>query len=189
MNFSKVLLIGLIISVVLCSCCNNGNTANTNSTNYNPLVIASDKETVTYQVDDGKLETDLFKFEIPKDYYVDSTIEKFSMKNTSKGITISIEENTDSDFNPDSFREMLKQQFSAFGIIVTEEDEIDISGVTARKIIIKNLKSISENESMYCYLVPVNTNDSCLIVSASLTKDTPKGVKEAESIISGIIVK
>lgn len=179
-----------MIVVTLCSCGHNEkNKTNTNSTNYNPPVIAGDKESVTYQVNDGKVDTDSFKFEIPKDYSVHSIIDNFSVKNTSKGITISIEENTDSDFNPDSYIEMLKQQFSAFGISVTEEDEIDISGVRARKISIKSLKSISESESMYCYLVPVNTNDSCLIISTSLTKDTPKGVKEAESVISEIIVK
>ena len=187
MNFSKVLLIGLIIAVTLCSCGNNGNTANTNSTNYNPPVISGDKEIVTYQVDNGKVNTDLFKFEIPKGYSVDSTIDNFSVINTSKGITISIEENMDSDFNPDSYTELLKQQFSAFGISVTEEDEIEISGVKARKISIKGLKSISENESMYCYLIPASDNH--LIVSAALKQDTKDNIEEAEKIIEQIVIK
>ena len=188
MNYSKVLLIGLIIAVTLCSCGNNeNNKTNTNSTNYNPPVISGDKETVTYQVDDGKVETDLFMFEIPEDYSVDSTIDNFSVKNTLKGIAISIEENIDSNFNPDSYTEMLKQQFSAFGISVTEEDEIEISGVKVRKISIKGLKSISENESMYCYLIPAK--DEWLIVSVSLVKDTATGLSEAETFIKSITIK
>lgn len=188
MNYSKVLLIGLIIAVTMCSCGNNeNNKTNTNSTNYNPPVISGDKETVTYQVDDGKVETDLFMFGIPEDYSVDSTIDNFSVKNTLKGIVISVEENMDSDFNPDSYTEMLKQQFSAFGISVTEEDEIEISGVKARKITIKGLKSISENESMYCYLIPASDNH--LIVSAALKQDSKENVEEAERIIDSIIIK
>lgn len=188
MNFSKVLLIELIIAVTLCSCGNNGNDkSNTNSTKYNPRVIASDKEIVTYQVDDGKVETDLFKLQIPEDYSVDSTIDNFSLKNNSKGITISIEENMDSDFNPDSYTEMLKQQFSAFGISVTEDDEIDFSGVRARRISIKSLKSISENESMYCYLIP--SINKYLIVSVSLVNDTAASLSEAKEIVDSIIIK
>lgn len=73
----------MIIAVTLCSCGNNeNNETNTNSTNYNPPIIAGDKETVTYQVNDGKVDTNSFMFEIPENYQAEPfhTIQKETLQ-------------------------------------------------------------------------------------------------------------
>ena len=183
--YKTLLIVALILFTFLFSSCDKNTELENDvfSTTYN----YEETEEVTYRVEDGKVDNDSFVFDVPKNYKVVSTFNNISVENQSRGITISVEENTESSFDADSYIEMLKQQFSAFNICVEEKDEIEVSGTKARKVLINGLSKISKNECMYCYLIP--TEDKYLIVSVSLVKDNAAVLSEAETFIKSITIK
>ena len=183
MKFTKTFFIMLFLAVFLCSCGKVGSNKGKSNASEN----TGFSEVVTYQIEKGEVDTDSFQFKIPESYVVDSTIDNLSIKNELKGITITIEENKDSQFDSDEYIGMLSQQFANFGIGVFEESPVDISGIKARKVHIVGLSGSSENDSMYCYFIP--TKDNHLIVSSILKQDTKENVEEAEKIIEQIVIK
>ena len=179
----------LICFLPLAACGINKADSNTDSSKFSKYDLLNESENISYKVENGTVDNDSFHFIIPDNYQVNSTINNISVKDEVKGITITIEENNESTFNVDSYIESLKQQFSDFGVNVVEEEGVIISNSKARKVHITGLNNISENEGMYCYFIPLKTNEGHLIISASFKKDTLMDVKEVEKIIIEIAIK